>query len=60
MKFDSRKSTECSTDNWHGSVSYWNRYWAYGRHSSPIFEFWKNGLFICSIDRVLIADLRNI
>ena len=27
------------------------------RQSSPIFEFW---LFICSIDRVLIADLRNI
>ena len=30
------------------------------RHSSPIFKFWKNGLFISSIDRVLIADLRNI
>ena len=30
------------------------------RHSSPIFKFWKNGLFICSTDRVLIADLRNI
>ena len=32
----------------------------FSRHSSPIFKFWKNGLFICSIDRVLIADLRNI
>ena len=31
-----------------------------GRHSRPIFKFWKNGLFICSIDRVLIVDLRNI
>ena len=30
------------------------------RHSRLILKFWKNGLFICSIDRVLIADLRNI
>ena len=29
------------------------------RHSRPIFKFWKNGHFICSIDRVLIAHLRN-
>ena len=32
----------------------------YSRHSSPIFKFWENGFFIYSIDRVLIADLRNI
>ena len=30
------------------------------RHSRPIFKFWKNGLFTCSIDRVLVADLINI
>jgi len=30
------------------------------RHSSPKLRFWKFQLFICSKDRVMIADLRNI
>jgi len=30
------------------------------RHSSPKLKFWKFQLFICSKDRVMIADLRNI
>jgi len=32
---------------------------AIARHSSPIFKLWKFELFICSVDRVLIADLRK-
>ena len=43
----------------HHFKHFWGRV-PFNRHSSPIFKFWKNRLFICSIDRVLIADLRNI
>ena len=30
------------------------------RYSSPKLKFWKFQLFICSTDRAMIVDLRNI
>ena len=33
-----------------------NNQYTINRHSSPIFKLWKYEFFICSIDRVLIAD----